>query len=267
MARHGTRIDVVDFERSCIRWRIDTTKKEAVTVSKKLPMTLNDVRISLECRTQITELATNLTTEFVLGASCKAEQVWVAENIWHQPNADFCVIAAREAFMAVKRWDKADKGVLRYPPTRGVQPERQLEDPREAFDRFSINIALRPGRIISAIDDILEVLASNAPVAAHTEYEVPGYRVLIEYPVKTANFSERERYYQVDTGPVLLPDFAGSHATMIERLRLAYVAHNCPDWAEFIVNVPTRLTDDIKVHHYSQSERIEGTTNRLIEIL
>jgi hypothetical protein len=267
MAQGDKRIDVTDFDRSYIRWRIDTTKKEAVTVSKKLPMTLNVVRIALECRVLITERATNLTTEYVLGTSCKTEQVSVTEGIWHQPNADFCVIAARQEFMAVKRWDRADKGVLRYPPTLGAQPERQVEDPRKAFDGFSIDVALRPGRILSSIDEILEVLPSNAPVASHTEYEVSGYHVLIEYPVKTVNYSERERYYQVDTGPVLLPDFRGRHARMIERLRLAYVAHNCPDWTEFIVNVPTPLTDDIKVHHYSQSQRIEGTTNRLIEIL
>jgi len=100
---------------------------------------------------------------------------------------------------------------------------------------------------------------------ARTEYEAAGYQVALEYPVKVVNFSERERYYQVDTGPVLLPDFAAA-GSLIERLQSAYVAHNCPEWAEFIVCAPTALTDDLKVHHYSLSVRLEGVRNRMIAV-
>src|SRR4029077_18272872 len=39
-----------DFERSCVRFRIDTNKKPPKTVSQKLPMTLNNVRMSLDAR-------------------------------------------------------------------------------------------------------------------------------------------------------------------------------------------------------------------------
>jgi hypothetical protein len=101
---------------------------------------------------------------------------------------------------------------------------------------------------------------------AQTEYETSNHRVLLEYPVKVVNFSERERYYQVDTGPILLPDFDHEYRSLLEGCRLAYVAHNCAEWAEFIVCVPTPVTDNVKVHHYSQSIRIDGTTNRMIAV-
>jgi hypothetical protein len=45
------------------------------------------------------------------------------------------------------------------------------------------------------------------------------------------------------------------------------VAHNCRDWAEFIVCVPTALTDGTKVHHYSTSVRLDGVENRMIAVL
>lgn len=45
---------------------------------------------------------------------------------------------------------------------------------------------------------------------------------------------------------------------VIDGLHLAFVAHNSPDWAEFIVNQPTALTEEISVHHYSNPVRVEG---------
>lgn len=124
----------------------------------------------------------------------------------------------------------------------------------------------RHGRALADLDAILAVLATDTPVLAQTEYETAGNHVLLEYPVRCVNFSERERYYQVDTGPILLPDFAHQYKSLLEGCRLAYIAHNCPEWAEAIVCVPTPLTDAVKVHHYSQSLRIEGTRNRLIAL-
>lgn len=267
MAGNGERpLQVCDFARSFLRWRIDTEKKPVMTVSKKLPMTLNNVRAPLECRTIVTEEATGTVQEIVLGAACKGEQVWVPSDVWHQPNPDMRMWASREQFVICKQWDRLDKGVMLFPPSLGPQPVKQLGDPAEAFDRFSIDLALRNGREVRENDEIVAILFSDRLMVAQTEYRVGGHHVLLEYPVKTVNWSERERYYQVDTGPVLLPDFANTGEPLILGCRLAFAAHNGPDWAEFIVNVPTPLTDNIRVHHYSKSERIEGTVNRMIVV-
>lgn len=259
-------VTVTDFERSCLRFRMDTTKKAPKTVSRKLPMTLNNVRMLLDARAVITHKASGRVHDYVLTASCKSEQVWVKRDIWHQPNADMCMLAGPDEFLVYKRWDKTDKGVMLFPASLGVQPERQWDDPKECFDRFSINLATRPGRPLENLDAILQSLSADIPVVAQTEYETSNHGVLLEYPVKVVNFSERERYYQVDTGPILLPDFEREYRSLLEGCRLAYVAHNCPEWAEFIVCVPTPLTDAVKVHHYSKSIRLEGTRNRLIAV-
>jgi hypothetical protein len=265
-ARAGD-LRVTDFERSYLRFRIDTTKKAPKTVSRKLPMTLNNVRMPLDARAVITHQPSGKVHDYVLSSSCKAEQVWVERDVWHQPNADMCMLAGRDEFLVFKRWDKVDKGVLLFPPSLGVQPERQLGDPAETFDRFSIDLASRAGRLLSTTDSIIEAFFADTPVVCQTEYEQGDYRVLLEYPVRTVNFSERERYYQVDTGPVLLPELEGDYKSLLEGCRLAYVAHNAPGWAEFIVCVKTPVADGIQVHHYSQSIRIEGTKNRLIAVV
>ena len=257
---------LTDFSRSSVRWRIDTTTKPVLTVSRPLPMTLNNVRAVLDARAVVTELATGQEREYVLTASCQTEQVWVKRDVWHDPSADMCMIAARDEFMVVKRWDKAEKGIMRHPATLGMQPERQVDDPAACFDRYGIERVTSSGRLLANVDAIVEVLFTNAPVVAQTEFVTDGFRVLLEYPVKTVNFSERERYYQVDTGPVLLPEPGVSVKPLIKSMQLAYVAHNSPDWAEFLVNAPTPVGQGIKVHHYSRVVRLENVVNRLYAV-
>lgn len=257
---------VTDFERSCVRWRIDTTKKAVLTVSRPLPMTLNNVRAPLDARAVLTEAATGAERAYVLTVSCQAEQVWVPRDVWHQPAADMCMIAARDEFLIVKRWDRAEKGVLRHPASLGVQPERQLDDPAVCFDRYGIDRVTRPGRWLETTDQIVAALFTNSPVVARTAYEAAGYRVLLEYPVKIVNFSEREGYYQVDTGPVLFPEIGTGERSLIKGMQLAFVAHNTTDWAEFLVNSPTLVGPGIKVHHYSRVVRLENVVNRLYAV-
>lgn len=259
-------VEITDFERSCVRWRIDTTKKAALTVSRPLPMTLNNVRAPLDARAVLTEQATGVAREYVLTVSCQAEQVWVKRDVWHNPPADMCMIASKDEFLVVKRWDKADKGVLRYPATLGVQPERFLDDPAVCFDSFGIDRVARHGRLLENVDKIVETFFTNVPVVAQTEYVTDGFSVLLEYPVKIVNFSERERYYQVDTGPVLLPDLGAGVKPLISGMQMAFVAHNCKDWAEFLVCAPTPVGAGIKVHHYSQVVRLDHVVNRLFAV-
>jgi hypothetical protein len=257
-----------DFHRSFVRWRIDAEKKDALTVSHKPPFRVNNVRIPLECRATLIDHATgDQTAHYALTASCKTEHVNVTGDIWTQPNADLAVIATDGRFLGIKTWDKADKGVMRYPESLGVQPERQIENAGEAFDSFSVDLHYRSAIELTTIDDTIETLSGNQEVIARTIIVHGQYEFIIEYPIKTINFSERDRYYQVDTGPILFPDFdACDGGDMLQSLRLAYVSHNCDSWAEFLLNVPTPLTDGISVHHYSKSVRLD-VHNQLYRVI
>jgi len=245
---------VCDFARSFIRWRHDTTKKPLLTVSQPPPTTLNNVRMPLECL--MTHSRSDGTGVYGLGASCKTEQVFVERDVWMQPNADMCAVSSVDEFMVIKRWDKVDKGVMLHPPSLGPQPERQCIDPVQAFETHELKVRRRTARRIETIDEVIGVLSGDVEVVARTGYASPDGEVLLEYPVKTVNFSERHRYYQVDTGPVLYRGEATGPAP-IERLHLAYVAHLGGDWAEFLVSKPTPLEGhDVAVHHFGEVCRV-----------
>ena len=245
---------VTDFARSFIRWRSDTTKKPMLTVSQPPPTSLNNVRMPVECLATVVH--DGQRSEFGLGTSCKTEQVFVERDVWMQPNADMCAVSSADQFMVIKRWDKVDKGVMLHPPSLGPQPERQCIDPVVAFDSHSLALRRRPARALGAIGDVIEVLSGDREVVARTTFAIAGGEVTVEYPVKTVNYSERHRYYQVDTGPVLFfGETTGSQT--IEHLHLAYVAHLGGDWAEFIVSRPTPLEGHaVAVHHFSEVRRV-----------
>lgn len=247
---------VCDFTRSFIRWRLDTTRRKLLTVSRPPPTTLNNVRIPLECLAVVSQAGRK--EEFALGASCKTEQVFVKSGVWMQPNADMCAVSGAGQFLIIKRWDKADKGVMLYPPSLGMQPERQCVDPVAAFETQTLAIRRRAAHRLDSIENIIEVLGSDSEVVARTTFPIEGGEVTVDYPVKTVNYSERHRYYQVDTGPVL---FFGepTGGNLIEHFHLAFVAHLGDDWAEFLVSRPTALDDlPVAVHHYSEARRVSA---------
>ncbi len=245
---------ICDFARSFIRWGIDTTKKPLLTVSRQPPTTQNNVRVPLECVATVTRDGT--AQEFALGASCKTEQVFVERDVWMDPNADMCAVTGAGQFLIIKRWDRTDKGVRLHPPTLGFQPERQCIDPVAAFLTQSLAVRRRAARQLVSIDETIGALAGDQEVTARTTWAIPGGEVTIEYPVKTVNFSERHRYYQVDTGPVL---FFGEPTgpNLIENFHLAYLAHLGGDWAEFLISQPTPLAGlPVAVHHFSGVRRV-----------
>jgi hypothetical protein len=264
-----TSVSVTDFARSFVRFRIDLLLMQPKTVSQAPPFTLNNARFPLECCCRLTrgdgDAAT--TTEYVLGASCKAEQVHVRENIWHEPAADMCLIASSDEFLVIKSWDRNNRGVMLDPPSLGEQPERQLGKISDAFTDLRIDRRETSGQLLTTTEEIVGAVLDNRPLVSQTTYKTAdGTQVELEYPVKVINCSEREVFYQVDTGPVLAPDstaFDGTHE--ISTMRRAFMAHNTLGCTELLFNVPTPINSEISVNHYSRPLHVEAT-NRMIAV-
>lgn len=267
--RAGTGLLVTDFIRSFVRFRIDLKQIQPKTISQPPPFTLNNARFPLECRCRVTrgEGAAARAVAYVLGASCKAEQVHVRENIWHEPAADMCLVASSDEFLVIKSWDRNDRGVMLSPPTLGKQPERQGGKCADAFTELRIDLRESPGELLATTEEIVAAVLGNRPLVSQTEFStLDGARVLLEYPVKVINASEREMFYQVDTGPVLVPDataFDGTHG--VSALRLAFIAHNTLGCTELLLNVPTPIGQGVSVNHYSQVLKV-AATNRMIAV-
>jgi len=258
-------MQVCDYSRSFCGFEIDTKKQPALTMSRPAPQTHNVGRFPIDCRCVIT--SENQSRQYVLGASCKSEQVNVKQDVWHDPCADMCLILSDDYALVIKSWDHRGRKVDLHPPTLGTQPLRHTLVTKEAYSQSRIDLHSVEGRLLKTAEETIEAGLANLPLISQTEWTLDdGRNVLLEYPVKVCNFGPREIYYQVDTGPILIPNPAREHKHEIESLELAYIAHNAVDWAEVVVNVPTSIEGGAVVDHYSESRRLENVVNRMIAL-
>jgi hypothetical protein len=251
-------MQIVDFTRSYFTFRVDTLKKPPRTVTHKLPTTLNNARIQVDCWCEVQERRTGARVEFLLGASCKTERVNVPEGIWTQPNADFIPVVSRDQFLTVKTFDHAGRRVMLYPPELGEQPHRHIVPVEKAFDALTFQIRRLEAEALEGIEELIDAARSGRPLVARTELANERYRACLQYPVKTLNFSERERFYQTDTGPVLLPDLSRDPQELLDGMDLAFAAFNSPGWTEFIVRERTEISGGVGVYHYSRPVRFDA---------
>lgn len=246
-----------DFTRSFLWFRIDEMVKPSVTKSHKANHTTNNPRIQLEC---ICDLAPpdGPSTRYVLGASCKTERCNVNSDIWIQPNADFCIVLADEYYLIIKRYDHTAQKMMLHPPELGEQPHRQLGRVKETYAEVRVEVNRTEGEVLETVEQGIDAGMTVRPIVAVTEFDTEdGYHCRLEYPIKTFNIGDREKFYQSDTGPLLYPDQPSRHDPTIDSFRLSFIAANAPDWADLLINVPTTLSDGITVDHYAQAKRID----------
>ena len=251
-----------DFNTSFFHFEIDHKVRPAITITAKQPIPHNQVRIPLECRCEVTD-GDGQKGHYVLAASCKTERVGVEQDIWMNPNADFCVVCSDEDFVIIKRWQECDITLERE--SGMAQPvERQVGKCDEAWTGHRRDVQMVAAQLLESNQQIIEATLGNRPIVSRTEFDLSsGQHVMIEYPIKTINVSNRAGNYQVDTGPVLYPDLSIGHEQFVGNFRLAFIAHNCPQWAEFVVNVPTPISGGAQVNHFSKPMRVDGRNSML----
>ncbi len=130
----------------------------------------------------------------------------------------------------------------------------------EAFTALNLTHKFADARLLTSTEEIVDAVLNDRPLVSQTEYELEnGTHVFLEYPVKVVNASERELFYQVDTGPVLIPDvtsFDGVHE--ISMLRQAFMAHNTLNCTEMLMNVPTAIGGGLSVNHYARVVKVQA---------
>ena len=259
-------MQVLDFARSTMTFRIDLDTIPPRTLSHVPPYPMNNARVQLDSRCTITERATGRIFTFVLGVDCKTEQVGAPADLWLEPNADFIPIFSDDAFMQVKTFARADMRAPATADARPSQPDRQTTPIVDSFERVHLDLVEFEGEpLTSAGAVVAAVLANDALVGVH-RFGTERYAAEISYPVKTINANERVDVFQTDTGPILFPDLDRDPEDLLPGLELAFTAANAFDWAECIVRVPTTVADGVEVFHYARTVRLDGIENAFYRI-
>ncbi len=215
------------------------------------PGRTNHARIQVEA---VCEVAGG--ERYVLAASCKSEDTYADENLFKQPNYDFCAIFSEEQYCIVR------VGL----PVTACWRDSGLNADR--FDEVRIDVAEVEADPCDGAQAVVEATLANRPLVGRTEMldEAGETLARLEYPIKTMNVNDPEHspsgdwIYQVDTGPMIAPVATAQEGLRVEALDLAFIAWNAPDWAELVVLTPTPVNhSDDCVGHYS---RITAITSR-----
>ena len=87
--------------------------------------------------------------------------------------------------------------------------------------------------------------------------------------MKTMNIDRDHNIYQVDTGPLALPDLTRRDPSPLGTTRLAFVAFNQPHFADFVVEQLTPIKEEeaeiTKIYHYSNPFSLTAR-NRILTV-
>jgi hypothetical protein len=195
----------------------------------------NIARIQIDAACTLIDERTGARRAYYLIAPCRAEEVYVDSSLLVIPNYEFAGIFTEDECLLIRTHWRSDRDNREYGRTT------------ERFDH--VEIALRTNADAHPLADSAAILAAtlaNAPLVGQTEVrdEERGMRAVLEYPIKTMNVLRATAQYQVDTGPVLLPDFASTTPREIEQFDLAYILFHQFDQAEFILRKPVSIVPE-----------------------
>jgi len=202
----------------------------------------NNARIQVEARCEFTDVQRDSVEELFLVASCKSEHTYAEQDLFQDPNYDFCGVFNEQQYSIIRTPVAAEACRPDVSPVEG------------RFERVYRQIVTCPARVLESTAETVQATLEGVPLVARTEIasESGRFRCLLEYPVKTMNANDILPMYQVDTGPVPFPSWEPDVALTAGRFRLAFVAFNAPHFADFVILAPTELAPGVLTPHYSE---------------
>jgi hypothetical protein len=230
---------ITDYGNSYVTWTGKTNENDNRKPGH-MPWA-NSVRILLDSRCWITSEDSGETREYNLISPCRTEWMYRSDVLWQEPNYEFAGIYSETDWMAghIKAGDTNEFGG----DWREAHPiEGRFDDFKTVVRHYSEAVKLENDeQVVQATMDFL-------PIVARTEVwsDDGKTRATIEYPIKTMNVQLERNRMQVDTGPLIYPDFASGEESEIRMLNFAFVCYNVDDVAEFVLRGPTPVMRDGK---------------------
>jgi sialidase-1 len=208
----------------------------------------NSPAFLLESRCRIIDPAAKVTRDYYQCALCKAERTFASEDLFVVPGYDFLPVFSEGEVVVFRRGVTAGDGY------------REVSKPK--WGGMTPRIVEGKYQVCADAEQIVTATKECGLLVGQTEIrdEASGRIAILEYPVKTMNVDVAKGVWQSDTGPVLFPDLTVPPEEWSANLKLAYIAANAPDWAEFTVEEPTPIEvgdkEVARVWHNSRSVRL-----------
>jgi hypothetical protein len=246
-------METTDFNNSYMTW---SAPHNAADTRKPGHMPWgNAARIMIDARCTILDSAGNLADELYLIAPCRTEWMYRETGMIQNPSGEYRQIFSQpHALQKTVGKSISEDGPIAHGPaiSTGV------------FDWIRFDIAAKPSTRLATDREVVDATMRNAPIVAKTSFSANGYTAILEYPIRTMNFHEERRRFQVDTGPLIFPDLDDPAERLIDRCSLAHTVYNTFTYAEFVCKRPTPLVVDgadvASIYHYSLFKNLDVAT-------
>ena len=229
-------MNITDYGNSYVTWT-GFTNEEDTRVPGHMPWP-NTVRILLDSRCWITD-DSGEEREYNMLSPCRTEWMYRSDVLWHVPNYEFAGVYSDTEWMA---------GHIKAGDVNEFGGDWRVAEPIEGrFKEFNTIVRHHPkAEKLENHKQVVEATLEGLPIVARTDllsYDGKT-RATVEYPVKTMNVQIERGRMQVDTGPLIYPDFQSDEQSEIRKLQFAYVCYNTDDVAEFVLRGPVPVTVD-----------------------
>jgi hypothetical protein len=250
-------MEMTDFGNSYMTWSVPHDPSDQRKPGHK-PWG-NSARILLDARCTIINTASGATDDFYLVAPCRTEWMYQDEHLFQLPSGEY-----REIFSSTRRLNLGKRLTVEGEQPRSL-PALAPTAPTPGAVRIvgltSLEFTIGTYPVATALTTDADVVAAtqqNLPLGGVTEIweDARNLRAVLEYPIKTMNFHPERQRFQVDTGPLIVPDLAAPEAHWMDTFSLAHIIYNTFERAEFICRRPTPLLVDgrevAQLLHYNE---------------
>ena len=224
--------DALDYSRSFMMWDAPYNPNDHRKPGH-MPWG-NSARIQFDARCELTNDRTGEEEEYFLITPCRTEWMYRSDTLFQTPNYEYCGVWSRSEFIGLggAQHRKQGSGVPQYI--------------KDNFTDFRLTTKPFPSvQVLENDEEIIDATLKDLLLIGRTEIrdDAQGISAVVEYPIKTMNIHPERKRFQVDTGPLLFPDFSRTVERQIEYFSIAFVCYNTFDLAEFVLRVPISVND------------------------
>ena len=184
--------------------------------------------------------------EYFLSHPCAGEKMYADTKLILLPASEFHVVFCDDGqFMFVKSFE-AEPGFERMAYRQGDTVKRKNVQMKGVIDRLESGLRyFVEVAEMTTYKEVHDAMVGNMPILGRTRYLATKgdeeIEVVAEYPVTVMNSRHNHDTWQIDTGPMLLPDFSIEHELEVAIFRQAYIAYNRWDYAEYAMRLPVSI--------------------------
>jgi len=188
----------------------------------------NKVRILIDAACTLIDEKAETTETFYLITPCLGEDTYGKGYLTKMPGYEWCGF-----------WGEKDKRTMRY-AWASHNDRHAYSDSSFGLDNLEIRYIEKTRSLEDSGAVYHATMESPEPIVCRTTIrdDVRHLTAIMEYPCNTMNVVDNPMRFQVDTGPIAIPDFTISAARNVEMFEVAYVLFNRFDEAEFVIRKP-----------------------------